>query len=117
MNPTLRGFLIIAVIAGLIVAFQLYNTLTALFVIARIAFPLAIAYFLFLVWRDRRSEIDMWSTREKTVFYGGAALIVVTLLSLFFGSPSGIGAVAFLGTIVVSAFAMWRVWRDTHTYV
>src|SRR2546421_434069 len=39
MNPTVRGFLIIALIALVIVAFQLYNTLTALFLIARIAFP------------------------------------------------------------------------------
>jgi hypothetical protein len=116
INPTVRGFLIIAVIALVIVSLQLYNTLTALFLLARIAFPLAIAFFLFLMWRERRSEIDVWSTREKAVFYGGAALIVVTLLSLFGGSPSGLGAVAFLGTIVISAYAMWRIWHDAHTY-
>src|SRR4051812_39960378 len=61
MNPTLRGFLVIAVIALIVVVLQLQQTLSALFIIARIAFFLAIAYFLFLMWRDRREEISMWS--------------------------------------------------------
>src|SRR5256886_8993076 len=50
------GFLIVALIAGAVVVLQLERTLSALFILARIAFFLAIAYFLFLVWRDRRHE-------------------------------------------------------------
>jgi Flp pilus assembly protein TadB len=57
IHPTLRGLLILAVIAGLIVVFQLEQTLLALTVLARVAFILAIAYFIFLVWRDRREGI------------------------------------------------------------
>ena len=53
INPTLRGFLIIAAIAAVVVALQLQSTLTALFVLARIAFLLAIAFFVYLVWRER----------------------------------------------------------------
>ena len=58
MNPTLRGFLIIALVAGVIVVLQLYQTLVALSILARIAFLLAVAFFVYLVWRERREEIS-----------------------------------------------------------
>ena len=51
MNPTVRGFIIILAITGLVVALSLYSTLAALYLIARIAFFIAIAFFIFLVWR------------------------------------------------------------------
>ena len=117
MNPTLRGFLVIALIAAVIVLLQLERTLTALFILARIAFFLAIAYFLFLMWRDRREEIAMWSARSRAVFYGSAALLVVNVAVRFF-TPVGNGwnLIAFLAVFVFGGFAMWRVWRDEHTY-
>jgi hypothetical protein len=65
MNPTLRGFLIIAVVAAVIVALSLEQTLTALFLIAQIAFFLAIAFFVYLVWRERRSDIAAWPARAN----------------------------------------------------
>ena len=61
MNPTLRGFLIILAIVGVIVVLQLQATLSALLIIARIAFMLAIAFFIYLIWRERREEISAWS--------------------------------------------------------
>jgi hypothetical protein len=117
MNPTVRGFLIIALIALVIVVLRLETTLTALFLLARIAFFLAIAYFLFLLWRDRREEISMWSTRSRLVFYGAAALMVVNVAVRFF-TPIGNGwnLIVFLAVFVGGGFAMWRVWRDEHTY-
>jgi hypothetical protein len=117
MNPTLRGFLVIGLIAAVIVVLQLERTLTALFILARIAFFLAIAYFLFLMWRDRREEIAMWSARSRAVFYGSAALLVVNVGVRFF-TPVGNGwnLIVFLAVFVFGGFAMWRVWRDEHTY-
>ena len=117
MNPTLRGFLIIALIAVVIVVLQLEATLTALFLLAQIAFFLAIAYFVFLVWRDRSEEISMWSARSRVVFYGAALLMVVNVASRFF-TPIGNGwnLIVFLVVFVFGGFAMWRVWRDEHTY-
>jgi hypothetical protein len=96
---------------------QLQATLTALFLIAQIAFFLAIAYFVFLAWRERRQDISMWSTRARTVFYGAAVLIVVNFGSTFFVSfANGWNLVAFLAVFVLAGFAMWRVWRDQHAY-
>jgi hypothetical protein len=117
MNPTLRGFLIIALIALIIVVLELQQTLSALFLIARIAFFLAIAYFLFLMWRDRREEISMWSARSRVVFYGSAVLMVVNVAARFFVPVgNGLNLIAFLAVFACGGFAMWRVWRDEHTY-
>jgi cytochrome c oxidase assembly factor CtaG len=116
MNPTVRGLLIVALIAFVIIALNLYVTLAALYAIAGIAFFLAIAFFVYLLWRDRRQEIGTWPTQAKIAFYGGALTIVVALGAYFVGHPSGLNAVAFLLVLGIAGFAMWRVWRDQHTY-
>ena len=117
INPTLRGFLIIAAIAAVIVALNQEATLAALFIVARIAFLLAIAFFLYLLWRDHRSEIATWSARAKWVFYGAAALIAADVLVLSFIQETGLDAVAFVLVLAAGVFSMWRIWRDQHTYV
>jgi small-conductance mechanosensitive channel len=117
MNPTLRGFFVIALVATVIVVLQLEQTLTALFILARIAFFLTIAYFLFLMWRDRREQISVWPARSRVVFYGAALLMVVNVAARFFYSAgSGLDLLAFLLVFPLAGFAMWRVWRDEHTY-
>jgi cytochrome c oxidase assembly factor CtaG len=116
MNPTLRGLLIVAVIAGLVIALNLYVTLAALYAIAGIAFFLAIAFFVYLVWKERRDEIGAWPGQAKLAFYGGALTIIVALGAYFVGHPTGLNAAAFLIVLGLSGFAMFRVWRDQHAY-
>ncbi len=117
MNPTLRGFLIIALVALVIVVLQLQATLVALSLLAQIAFVLAIAFFVYLVWRERRSEIETWSSRSRVVFYGAALLIVVDIGAYWFDRPSGPDALAFFLVLFLAGFSMWRVWKDQRTYV
>jgi small-conductance mechanosensitive channel len=116
MNPTLRGFLIIALIAVLVMVLNLYGTLVAIGMLLRIAFFLAIAFFVFLMWRERRSDIDSWPTRAKTVFYGSALVIVAAIGSWFWQGLPGFDALGFIGVLACAGFAMWRIWRDEHTY-
>jgi small-conductance mechanosensitive channel len=116
LNPTLRGFLILAAIAGVVVVLQLQNTLSALLVLARIAFLLAIAFFIFPMWRERRGEIAEWSLRARVVFYGAALLAVADLGVDWYGGAHGLEILAFVGVLGLCGFAMWRVWRDQHTY-
>jgi len=116
MNPTLRGFLIIALIVVLIVVLQLETTLAALLIVARIAFLLAIAFFIYLMWRERRGEIAEWPTRARVVFYGAAALAVADLAVNWYGGAQGLEVLAFVAVLACCGFAMWRVWRDQHTY-
>ena len=116
MNPTLRGFLILLVIVGLIVVLQLEATLVALLLIARIAFLLAIAFFVYLIWRERRAEIAEWSSRAKVVFYGSAFLAIADLAVNWYGGAHGFQVIAFVAVLAGCGFAMFRTWRDQHTY-
>jgi hypothetical protein len=97
MNPFVRGLLVVAAIA-------------------RIAFFLAIAFFVFLMWRERRSEIGSWSTRAQVAFYGAAILAVVALGAYFTVGASGPDALAFLLVLILCAFSMFRIWRDQHSW-
>jgi hypothetical protein len=116
MNPTLRGFLLIVAIVAVIVLLSLENTVISLLLIARIAFFIAIAFFIYLLWRERRSDIETWSNRARFAFYGAALLIVGSLGLFFFAGASGRSALAFFVILGLSAFAMFRVWRDQHSY-
>jgi uncharacterized membrane protein len=116
MNPTLRGFLIIAVIVLVVVVLQLYQTLAVVSLLARIAFLLAIAFFVFLMWRERRAEIGGWPSRARVAFYGAAGIVVADLLAYSLIGASGLGAVAFLVVLPICGYAMWRVWREQRTY-
>jgi small-conductance mechanosensitive channel len=117
MNPTLRGFLILALIALIVVVLQLENTLVALTIIARIAFILAIAVFVFLVWRERREEISLWPRRATAAFYAAAILAVVDLAVYWYGGAHGFQLLAFVAVLVLCGLAMFRIWRDQHHYV
>ena len=116
-HPTVRGFLILAAIAAVVVALSLQPTVAALFLIARIAFFLAIAFFIYLVWREQRGSIALWPRRAYVAFYGAAILAVAALGVYFARGASGLDAVAFLVILGLCAFSMFRVWRDQHHYV
>ena len=118
MNPTLRGFLLIAIVVAIVYVLQLEQTLAALTILLRIAFFLAIAFFVYMWWRDRRSDIAMWPTRPQVVFYGAALVMVVNVAAriLFLTGGGGLDWIAFVLVFVLCGFAMWRVWRDQHTY-
>jgi hypothetical protein len=118
VNPTLRGFVILVLIAAAITAFQLQVGLEVILLFLRILFLLAIVYVLFMLWRRRREEISMWPVRSRVVFYGAAAVGIANV-GLAFTSwypEGGLETLVFLLVLAAGAFAMWRVWRDEHTY-
>ena len=116
INPFLRGMAIIAVIAVIVLVLQLEATLVALTILLRIAFILAIAFFIYLVWRERRADIAVWPLRARIAFYGAALLILADIGADWYGGAHGLEILAFIGVIVLCGLAMWRVWRDQHTY-
>ena len=115
-RPTLRGFLIIGVIALVVVLLNQYTALIAIAMLLRIAFFLAVAFFIYLMWRDRREEINTWSTRERVVFYGSAVLIVTAVGLYFWRGLPGYELLGFIGVVAGAGYAMFRVWRGQHTY-
>jgi hypothetical protein len=116
MNPTVRGFLVIAAISLTVVVLNLYNVLASLAILARVAFMLAIAFFVFLLWRERREEIATWAVHARLALYGAAILIAFDLLVFGFWGASGLGAVAFLLVLVICGYAGFRAWRSQRTY-
>ena len=88
MNATLRGFLIIALIAAVVVVLSLQSVLATVGGLLQIAFFLAIAFFLFLLWREKRGDIESWQDRSRNVFYAAIVLAVVDI-----GAFIGLGAV------------------------
>ena len=117
LNGTVRGLLLIAAVAGVIVVLQLWTTLFALVLLARIAFFLAIAYFVFLMWRERREGISTWPQRAQVVFYGSAAVAVADVGVYWYGGAHGMEVIAFVATLALCGLAMFRTWREQHRYV
>ena len=118
LNGTVRGLLIIAAVAGVIVVLDLRVTLSLIVLLAQIAFFLATAYVVFLVWREQREGISMWSLRAQWVFYGSAVVAVADVAVYRYVPRQGaMQLIAFVATLALCGLAMFRTWRDQHTYV
>lgn len=116
LNPLVRGLGIVALIAGIIVVLSLESVLATVGGLLRIAFFLAVAFVLFLVWRERRSDIESWSEHSRRVFYAAIGLAVVDLGAFFGLRPSGPDALAFFLVLGACGYAAYRIWRNEHTY-
>jgi cytochrome c oxidase assembly factor CtaG len=116
MNPTLRGFVLIAAVSAAIVALGAYSALVQVSIVLQALFVVVVAIFLYTTWRQRRHEIELWPARARTAFYGAAALILADIGAFWYARPSGPSALAFFLVLAVCGFSMFRVWRDQHTY-
>lgn len=115
-NRTVRGLAIVALIALVVVILSLEPVLAVTGGLLRIAFFLAIAFFLFLVWRERRGDLEAWSDRSRRVFYGAICLAVVDVGAAIGLSPMGGDAIAFFVVLACAVWAVVRTWRVEHTY-
>ena len=112
-----RAFGIVAVIALVVVVLSLEPVVATVGGLLQIAFFLAIAFFLFLLWRERRGDLEAWSDWNRKLFYAAIVLAVVDIgLAIGFGFPAGVGAFAFLGVLAACAYVVVRVWRLEHRY-
>ena len=116
MNPTLRGFLIIVGIVLLVIILNQQTALLSLVYLSRIVFFLAVAFFIYLLWRERRGDISTWPARAQVAFYGGGVLILVAIGTFILFGVSGRNALALIVILGICAFAMFRTWRDQHSY-
>lgn len=116
MNPLVRGLLVVALVAAVVVVLSLEEVVATVGGLLRIAFFLAVAFFLFLLWRERRGDIETWDDRSRRVFYGAIILAVVDVGAFVGLQPSGPDALAFFLVLIACAYAAVRVWRDEHRY-
>ena len=108
---------IIALVALAIVALDKEQSLTTAATLIRFAFYLAIAFVVYMLWRDfGRREIELWPGRQQVVFYSAAGLLLVDL-GWFFATPlGGRDLLAFLLVAAACIYAGVRTWREQHRY-
>jgi hypothetical protein len=112
--PLARGLGIVALIALVVVVLSLQPVVATVSGLVSIAFFLAIAFFLFLMWRERRGDFEVWSEWNRRVFYGAIVLAVLDV-GMFIGlDPSGRDALAFFLVLGACAWVLVRVWRAEH---
>ncbi|HXG75845.1 MAG TPA: hypothetical protein VNJ53_04690 [Gaiellaceae bacterium] len=113
--PLVRGLAFVALAAVIVVVLSLEPVLAAIGGILRIAFFLAVAFFLFLVWRERRGDLEAWAERSRRLFYAAIGLAVVAIgLALGFGLPESRDVLALVLVLAACAFVLVRVWRAEH---
>jgi hypothetical protein len=112
-----RGFGIVAVVAVIVVVLSLEPVIATVGGILQIAFFLAIALFLFMVWRERRGDLEAWSDWNRKLFYAAVVLAVVAIgLAIGYGLPATRDAFAFVVVVGACAYVIVRVWRIEHRY-
>jgi len=115
--PLARGLGIVAVIAVVVVVLSLEPVVATVGGILRIAFFLAVALFLFMVWRERRGDLEAWSDWNRKLFYGAVALGVVAIgLMIGYGLPETRDAFALVAVIALCVYVVVRIWRIEHRY-
>jgi hypothetical protein len=112
ISPFFRGMLVIAAIALVVVVLNLETALSTAALLVRVAFFIAIAFVLYMLWRDfGRREISLWDSRRQWVIYGAVALLAVDLGWWFTTSLSGRDALAFFVVAAVCVYTGVRTWR------
>ncbi|MBA2643534.1 MAG: hypothetical protein H0U82_11505 [Actinobacteria bacterium] len=111
-----RGLGIIALAAAIVVVLSLEPVLATVGGLVQIAFFLAIALFLFLLWRERRGDLEAWSERNRRLFYAAIVLAVVDIGMLVGLGPSGPDAFVFFAVLGACAWVLVRTWRLEHRY-
>jgi hypothetical protein len=115
--PLARGLGIVAVIALVVVVLSLEPVVATVGGILRIAFFLAIALFLFMVWRERRGDLEAWADWSRKLFYAAVVLAVVAIgLAIGYGLRESRDALALVVTLGACAYVIVRVWRIEHRY-
>lgn len=112
-----RGLGIIAIVAVVVVVLSLEPVVATVGGILRIAFFLAIAFFLFLLWRERRGDLEAWSDWNRKLFYASIVLAVLAIgLAIGYGLPGDRDAFALVVVVGACAYVLVRVWRAEHRY-
>ena len=109
------NWIVVAVIAAAITVLQvLAGPVIAILLIAiRVLILAAFVYFLFTLWRNNRSRLSHLEGRQKLLFYGAGALLVVVVLGSFLLSWTLLTTLLFFAIIGGCAYVMWRVYQDT----
>jgi hypothetical protein len=59
----------------------------------------------------------MWPRRAQWVFYGSAVVAVADVAVYWYAGAHGLEVIAFVATLALCGFAMFKTWREQHRYV
>jgi len=114
--PLARGLGIVALIALVVVVLSLEPVVATVGGLLRIVFFLAVAFFLFLLWRERRGDLEAWTELNRKLFYGAITLAVLAIgMAIGLGVP-GRDALALVLVLAACVWVVVRVWRLEHRY-
>ena len=114
--PLARGLGIVALVAAVVVVLSLEEVVATVGGLLSIAFFLAVAFFLFLLWRERRGDLEVWSDWNRRLFYLAIVLAVVAIgMAIGLGVP-GRDAFALVAVLAACAYVIVRVWRLEHRF-
>jgi hypothetical protein len=116
-NGLVRGLALVALVSLGIVLLSLEESIVTARALLSVAFFLAVAFFLFMLWRERRSDMETWSDLSQRTFYGAIVLVVLDIGAVLGLRPTGVDAVVFFVVLACCAWAVYRVWRREHRYV
>ncbi len=107
---------VFALLALGVTALQLVagEVLGVLLLVVRILILIGLAYFVYTLWRNNRSRLQWLNRRQKLLFYGAGALLVIIVVGSF--APIGwnlLTALMFIVIVGACIFVMWRMWRET----
>jgi len=112
--PLVRGLALVALVALVVIVLSLESVVATVGGLVQIAFFLAVAFFLFLLWRERRGDLEAWSEWNRRVFYAAIVLGVVDVGMLIGLGPSGPDALVFFLVLGACTWTVLRVWRSEH---
>ena len=115
--PLARGLGVLAIVAVVVVVLSLEPVIATVGGILSIAFFLAVAFFLFLLWRERRGDLEAWTDWNRKLFYASVLLAVVAIgLAIGYGLPGSRDAFALVATLGACVYVVVRIWRAEHRY-
>lgn len=107
------GIVFIAAIAVTILQIVAGEVIWYLSLALRVAILAGLAYFAYTLWRNNRSRLQWLSRRQKALFYGAAAVIVLAVLASFLLPLTLLSSILLLLIVGACAFGMWRIYQDT----
>ena len=83
-----------------------------------IVFVGGMLFFGYRMYMEHRESIFSLTERQRGVLYAGLALATITLVATrrMWDEGGGLGAVLWLGFLVLSIYAIYSVWRAYREY-
>ncbi len=109
------NWVVVGLIAAIITVLQVLAgpVIEILLIVVRVLILAALAYFLYTLWRNNRTRLSYFDRRQKLLFYGAGALLILVVLGSFLLTWTLLTTLMFFVIIGGCGYVMWRLYRDT----